>query len=350
MTHEAQQIAQGDLRASDLKVKNRDEIGQLAASFNLMNHNLKQVVLGLASSSDSLSEASQQLSAAINETKEAANQISVSIQGTAANNDTQARSIREISRAMEEMTDGIQRIAATSSTAYEASAGTLDEAERGNELILLATEQMNAVSVTVGDLRTVIDKLGERSQQIGEIVQVITEISAQTHLLALNASIEAAQAGEHGKGFAVVASEIRKLAERSNQSAEQVAGLIEAIQTDIGNTIKTMHKGEEEVEAGVNGIHETGKALVRILNATRSVVDQVQEASAAAEEMSASSQQIAASLLEMERVSTQTANAAQEITAATEEQLASMEEIASSADTLSQMSEEMKQVVYKFKI
>lgn len=218
-------------------------------------------------------------------------------------NETQARGVQESAYAMEEMAAGIQRIASTSSTACDASLTTLRQAEEGNELIVKSSEQMNAVSSKVGDLASIVDKLGERSQQIGEIVQAITDISSQTNLPALNASIKAARAGEQGKGFAVVAGEVKKLAERSNESAAQVAELIESIRGDIERATVAMEQGEREVAAGVEAIRLTGEAFRHILDATRSVVDQVQSASAAAEQMSASSQEVAASLQEMERTS-----------------------------------------------
>jgi methyl-accepting chemotaxis protein len=350
LSRQAKQFATGDLRTGDFRVSNKDEIGELFASFETMYHNLKRLAAGLLGSSDSLSRSSHELSHAIGETTQATGQISVSVQDVAQNSEAQARSVEESAKAIEEMASGIQRVAATSSTAYDASVTTLREAEQGNLLIEKSAEQMGAVSATVGDLAAIVAKLSERSQQIGDIVQLITDMSAQTNLLALNASIEAARAGEQGKGFAVVAGEVRKLAERSSESAAQVAGLIEAIQGDIGLATTAMDKGEHEVASGVEAVQRTGDAFQRILDATRSVVDQVQEASAAAEQMSASSQEIAASLLEMERLSSRVSDMMQTVSASTEEQLAAMEQIASSSESLSGMSEQMQQLAHQFKL
>ncbi|OPH60315.1 hypothetical protein BC351_17610 [Paenibacillus ferrarius] len=347
---QAERMAAGDLSGEKIVVSSRDETGQLASSFNTLSDSLRELAGNQLLSANVLAASSMTLSSIISETTQAVNQTSHAITEVAASNETQASSIEETSRAMEEMSTGIQRIAITSNTAFEASVGTLQEAENGNELSLRSTVQMTAVSSTVGDLSGVIHQLGDRSQQIGQIVEAIREISAQTNLLALNASIEAARAGENGRGFAVVASEIRKLAERSNDSAAQVAELIEDIQNDIQYAVGSMQKGEHEVEASVAAIRETGEAFTRILQATRSVVMQVEETSAAAEQMSASSQEISAALQEMEQVSSNTAGAAQIVSAATEEQLASMEEIALSAQKLSQMSDQMKQLINNFKM
>ncbi|MCD9020342.1 methyl-accepting chemotaxis protein [Cohnella silvisoli] len=350
ISDQAERIAQGDLTGNDIVISNKDEIGRLADSFNRLSHNLRELAGNQLLSANALAASSSSLSNVIGETVRAAHQTSDSLSELAVNNETQAGSIVETSKAMEEMTGGIGRIAATAANTFEASAETLKEAEEGNGLIQRSSEQMASISSTVGDLSIVIKQLGDRSQQIGDIAEAISDISAQTNLLALNASIEAARAGEHGKGFAVVAGEIRKLAERSNESAAKVTDLIGTILGDIANAGESMQKGELEVAAGTASISLTGEAFVRILQATRSVVDQAEEASAAAEQMSASAEEIAASLQQMESVSSNSAGAASSISAVTEEQLASMEEISSSANKLSQMSDGMKQLASKFKI
>ncbi|MDF2669002.1 MAG: methyl-accepting chemotaxis protein [Paenibacillus sp.] len=350
LARQAKQFATGDLSHADLTVRNKDEIGELAVSFETMYTNLKQLASGLLSSSDSLSAASYQLSAATSETANASSQIAEAAQDAAVSNEVQVNSVQESSRAMEEMAIGIQLIASTSSNAYDASVTAQEQAQQGNLLITRSTEQINAVSDTVADLSSIIQKLEERSKQIGEIVQVITEISQQTNLLALNASIEAARAGEQGKGFAVVANEVKKLAERSNTSAGQVSELIESIQIDIESAVTRMDKGEQEVTEGVKAIRRTGEAFSLILTATQSVVNQVQEASGAAEEMSASAQQIAASLQEMERMAGKSNELTQTISASTEEQIAAMEEISASADSLQAMSAQMQDLAHRFKL
>ncbi|WP_256758559.1 methyl-accepting chemotaxis protein [Cohnella sp. WQ 127256] len=351
ISEQARRMAEGDLSGNQMvTVTGKDEIGQLAASFNSLSHNLRELVGNQHLSASALAASSNNLSIIIGETVQAVHQSSESLAELAVNNETQASSIEETSRAMEEMTGGIDRIATSATTTFEASAATLQETETGNELIVQSSEQMASVSLTVSDLSAVINQLGARSHQIGDIVVAIREISSQTNLLALNASIEAARAGEHGKGFAVVAGEIRKLAERSDESAVQVAELIQTIVDDIAHAGNAMAKGEMEVLASTESIHKTGEALEKILNATRSVVSQAEEASAAAEQMSASAQEISAALQQMENVSSNSAEAASSISAVSEEQLASLEEISASAQSLSQMSDNMKQLLNKFKI
>ncbi|WP_159887157.1 methyl-accepting chemotaxis protein [Paenibacillus puerhi] len=350
LARQAKQFAAGDLSSYELKIRNKDEIGELFVSFQTMHANLKTLAQGLLTSSDSLSAASYQLSAATTETTSASTQIAEAVQTVAGTNEAQAQSIRESSRAMEEMALGIQRIAATSLSVYETSIAARQQAEKGHRLIHYSTEQMNAISATVVELVGMMHKLENRSNQIGEIVQVMSEISSQTNLLALNASIEAARAGEHGRGFAVVASEVKKLAERSNLSASQITELIDSIRHDIETAAAAMAKSEHEVEEGVQSIRLTGDTFAHILAAARSIVEQAQESSGAAEQMSASSQQIAASLQELERMATRSSGMAQTISASTEEQIAAMEEISASAESLQSMSQDMQQLARRFKL
>ncbi|WP_314589940.1 methyl-accepting chemotaxis protein [Paenibacillus terrigena] len=350
LTQLAKQVAAGDLSQRVIAIHSRDEIDDLYASFQTMCSRLRELTQGLLSHADALSSASRNLSVTFGETTAATDQISVSAQEVALSNETQKRSLQESTHAMDELSASAHRIASTSSTAFEASQATLSHAENGNRLITQSAEQMRAVSTTVGDLSLIVNQLNERSHQIGEIIDAMTNISSQTNLLALNAAIEAARAGEEGKGFAVVADEIRKLAELSRKSAMEVTELIQATLTDINNAATAMDQGEHEVQAGVDSIRRSGEAFQRILLATRSAVYHVQETSAAAEQIFASSQEFNASLQEIDHMALRSNDLAQAISTATAGQLAAMEEISASADSMSRISEEMLLLVKRFKL
>lgn len=351
LTHQAKKIAEDDLSPNDEEViRSRDELGVLSRSFSMMRDGMRTMTREQITHAAALSSASRDLSATFLETMEAMNRISASAEEVAASNDAQKRSLRESTLAMEELAEDAQRIAASSSLAHEASLITLGHAEHGNELIIRSSEQMGAITTTVKNLSSIVGRLGERSQHIGEIAEVMAELSEQTNLLSLNASIEAARAGDQGRGFAVVAGEVKKLAERSQRSAMQVAELIGDTRGDIIAAVAAMDKGEREVTTGVELIQHSGEAFNRILLATRSAVHQVRQTSSASEQISASSQEFTASLLEIDHMAERSDDLAQGISAAAAHQFAAMEEISASADSMSRISEEMLRLVQRFKL
>jgi methyl-accepting chemotaxis protein len=209
---------------------------------------------------------------------------------------------------------------------------------------------MSSISNTVNDLAKVIKGLGDRSQEIGQIVEVITGIAQQTNLLALNAAIEAARAGEHGRGFAVVADEVRKLAEQSAESAQQITNLIGTIQADTSTAVNVMDSTIQEVSSGIGVVNTAGEAFNRIENLINTVAKQIQEVSAASQQMSVGAMQVVKAIDEISDVSEKTAAGTQNVSAAAQEQLASMEEISASSSSLSKMATELQTLVSRFKV
>ena len=196
----------------------------------------------------------------------------------------------------------------------------------------------------------IVDQLTERSKEIGQIASMITNIADQTNLLALNAAIEAARAGEHGKGFAVVADEVRKLAEQTAVSSKQVSDLIDLIQKDSHSSVQSMNTVSEEVDAGLKQIYDVGKAFKRILLATQNVAQQTNEVSAIAEQMSKSTETVTASVETMAIIAKNSAQSSQNVVASSQEQLASIEEITASSESLTKIALELKGIINTFKI
>jgi methyl-accepting chemotaxis protein len=342
-------MAQGLLNQK-VELERKDELGQLALSFNQMSLNIRALIEQVKKAGDQVATSSEQLSESAEQTKQAVNHITLTIQEVATGAEAQVQGSEESAKAMEEMAIGIQRIAEKSSVVLDASVETVKEAEKGNDSIQIAVRQMDSISHSVNNSASVIKLLGERSKEIGDIVQVITSISSQTNLLALNAAIEAARAGEHGRGFAVVAGEVRKLAEQSRKSAEQITGLIQKMQEGTTQAVSAMEDGTREVKTGIVTVHQAGEAFERIVKAAQRVAEQIEEVSASSEQMSASSQQVTASVEEITTIAKESAEGTQNIASASEEQLASIEEISASSDALNKMAQELKEVIGKFKV
>lgn len=340
---------EGDL-TRELAVNSKDELGELATSFNQMIGSLREMIQQVSLTSQQVAASSEQLTASTEQTTMATSQIAASIQEVASGAEAQGIGAAESSTSMQGMADNIHQIAETTSTVSEVAVETTKEANLGNESLQQVIQQMNTIHSTVEDTAAVIRQLEVRSNEIGEIIAVITGIADQTNLLALNAAIEAARAGENGRGFAVVADEVRNLAEQSKTSADQITDLINQIQNDTNHAVTVMQKGTEEVALGMNVVQQTGEGFGRILASIENVAGQIQEVSAITEEVAASAEQINASIEEMASIAHTSASNTQNIAAASEEQMASMEEISNSSASLSKMAEDLQEMVGRFKV
>ncbi|MGE5702574.1 MAG: methyl-accepting chemotaxis protein [Clostridia bacterium] len=339
----------GDLTVQGNYVS-KDEVGVLTKDFNEMISGLKEMMLKVNADSLNLASSAEQLSASTDQTLAATNQITTAIYEVSTGAERQLTSSEEMAKSMEEMAIGIQRIAESSSTASESSSDASAEAGQGNQSVQEAVGQMSSIREAVDQSARTVQRLGERSSEIVNIVDVITSIASQTNLLALNAAIEAARAGEHGRGFAVVADEVRKLAEQSEQSGQQITSLIQEIQRDTEEAVKAMDLVSKNVETGMVMVGEAGQAFGNIMGAIQHVNDQIQEVSALSEEMSAISEEIAASVGEVERISRDTSMSSKTVAASSQQQLASMEEISASTQSLSKLSQELQEITNEFKL
>lgn len=350
LTKATKAMAEGDLTIEPVQVKNKDEFGDLASSFNGMLVNLRSLVGQVHTSAEQVAASSEELMASAEQTTEATNQIAASIQEVAGGSKKQEVSTDESSQAMQEMMTGVQLVATATSTVADVSSEATKEADEGNVALQRVVIQMDKINESTNDSATVIQQLEERSTAIVKIIEVITGIADQTNLLALNAAIEAARAGEHGKGFAVVADEVRKLAEQSKTSADQIAGLIGEIQTDTKHAVRTMEKGTDEVASGISVVQEAGAGFKRIQSSISEMASQIQEISAVAQRMSASAEQVNLSIDQVAHVAKQTSENAETVAATSEEQLASMEEISLSSAALSKRAEELLTQINQFKV
>ncbi len=285
---------------------------------------------------DSLEALILKITESIQATASASAQISSSAEEMAAGAQEQSSQAHEIASAIEQMTSTILQTSRNASGAADNAKNAGETADSGGKVVGTTIEGMNRIATVVSTTAETVQKLGDSSKQIGEIIQVINDIADQTNLLALNAAIEAARAGEHGRGFAVVADEVRKLAERTTKATKEIADMIKQIQTDTNGAVNSINAGNEEVEKGKLLAEEAGSSLNRIIAATISVVDDIAQVATGSEEQSTTAEQISRSIEGISSVANQTASATQQIARASED--------------LSVLTENLQDMILQFRV
>ncbi|KOS67678.1 hypothetical protein AEA09_03295 [Lysinibacillus contaminans] len=345
-----QQIADGDLSVPTLEIKSKDEIGQLTTSFNVMKDSLQKLIIHLSDNATHLSSSAEELSASTEEVTASAIEMAQRSELGAQNTLSAAQTAQESAVAMDETASAIQRIAESSQMLHNKASDTAEIADQGATNINSASKQMTTIYESTKLTTELIQKLSKQSEEIESISRVITSITEQTNLLALNAAIEAARAGEHGKGFAVVADEVRKLAEESNASASQIVALTNEIQTETKNVEKAVQESLQTVEAGVGIINEAGTSFSQIENAVDDMKSQIEDISAITEEISAAAEEVAASVTEIAIAAKTTAEQAESSTEASQQQLSTMQEISAVSNDLSNRAIDLQNAVNQFRI
>ncbi|MCQ4086070.1 methyl-accepting chemotaxis protein [Saccharibacillus sp. JS10] len=346
----AERIADGDLTGEPIQVRSRDEIGALATSFNAMSVSLRDLLEAVAASSELVAASSEELTASAEQNKQASEQIAATIQQTASGTVRQVDIAETSAQAMQEMSIGADQIAERAQTVSTSAAEAATKSESGNAAIREAITQMDSIRESVTSMSAVVKELSVRSSEIGMITNEITAISSQTNLLALNAAIEAARAGEAGRGFAVVADEVGKLAQQSSESAKRITDLVSLIQADTNSAIDAAESNDREVYKGIEMVSAAGEAFENILESVGKVAGDIEEVSAGAQQMSASTTEILNYVKQSSTIAGEASSGMTQVSAATQEQLASMEEIASSSSSLSETAEQLYNNVSRFKI
>ena len=343
-------IAAGDLSGPDVAVTTNDEIGELGQSFNTMKANLRQVMQTIQASTEQVTTSAEGLTASAEQSAIASTQVADSITAVAQGAAGQLQAIETTSATVQTLSAGLEEAAASAHEVSDQSSRASRTAVDGAQTVAQAVKQMQSIQETVNFSANVVAKLGESSQEIGQIVDTISGIAAQTNLLALNAAIEAARAGEQGRGFAVVAEEVRHLAEQSQDAAKKITTLISEIQGDTAKAVSSMQAGTREVETGVEVVNSTGVAFNSIETIVLHVADQMKEMSTVIEHMAQGSQEIVTAVAEIDRLSKHASSESENVAAITEEQSAAAEEIAASSQGLEGMAQKMQEAVSKFRL
>lgn len=348
---EVHRLAAGDLKNRKVhEVYYNDEIGQLTQEFDLMASHLHKLVKNISEASKQMALSSENLNVGAEEAAKMTEQVTVAIEEVAEGAQSQSLVIDETVTSVQHMIAAITHITANSNTVSVAISKTVDAAMAGAKSAESVTVQMNSIKETVESSAQAVKKLGDRSQEIGQIIDTISGIASQTNLLALNAAIEAARAGENGKGFAVVAEEVRKLAEQSKEAAAQIGAMINDVQSETDKAVTAMNKGSQEVNLGAQVVASAGENFKEITSLVNNVSSQSIEIGAAIEGMSANSERIATAIKNIDEVGKRAAGKTQTVSAATEEHSASIEEILAASQSLASTAKELHDAVEFFKV
>ncbi len=285
---------------------------------------------------DSLGDLILKISDSVQNTASAAHEISSTAESLAAASQEQSAQADEVANAVEAMSRTITENAMSAGRTADVATKNSTMALESGKVVELTVQKMKDIADVVQNSANSIEQLGESSKQIGEIISVIDDIADQTNLLALNAAIEAARAGEQGRGFAVVADEVRKLAERTTEATKQIANMIKGIQSETQQAVVAMNKGTVEVQSGIELADKAGDSLRQILTSTQEVLDMVNQIASASEEQSATSEQISKNVIAISKV--------------TADSTARVEEVAKTADELAQLTEQLRDLVMTFKV
>lgn len=350
----SEQLADGDLKGvsetlSSLKFKRNNEITIFAGTFSSSLNSLSNALLNIHTKSQNLEQAVADIDQTANQVAKSNNVIASSILEIASSSDQQEASNNEVTQAMNEMSVGIQRLADTTSDMAEASTEMTNLVESSVDHAKHVVSQIQSVETSVLHTEGYVREMSEKFKSIKEMVSVITSIADQTNLLALNAAIEAARAGEAGKGFAVVADEVRKLAEMSRSSADEIQSYLENFLLISEKALVEMGNSTEEVKTGNQSVIEIGDKLNQILSVVLDVNAKVQDDSAVIEQMSASSEEILASTEDMQKLVINTASQTKEVAGSSDVQVEMVQKLEEVVHLLDTTSKEMVEEIKKFK-
>lgn len=345
-----EKVSAGNLAIEDLEVTSEDEIGILSKDVNDMKKNLRVLIKDVLESCEKVAASSQELTASADQTSESINNVAANTVDLAEYASNQSGTVEKLQIVVDEMGVKINELHTGAKNMDDAAKTSQHRAIEGKEKVDFAIKQIQTIENQVNKSAEVVDRLGKRSEEIGTIVDAISEIADQTNLLALNAAIEAARAGEHGRGFSVVAEEVRKLAEQSATSAKNISELIKQIQMETAAAVEEMRLGNASVKQGAESVLATGEAFKTIEEQVYKLNENVQRSIQHIDAVNSTSHAILDAIESVQSISQKSAEEAQNISAATQEQAATMHEMSNASRQLATLAQKLQNEVGKFKV
>ena len=349
MVHVCDKLSSGNFVVHTEPSQRRDELGDLQRALYYMTMKIGDLLKEVSKTTEQMAAASQQLNSSSMESANAATSVAQSVADAAAVVVQQQTAVTNGTDSVASISQSVKSISQETEEVSQEADQAAKKAEAGNLVVEKSVNQIHSVEEKVRTTAQLVDELGARSQEIGAIVDTISDLAGQTNLLALNAAIEAARAGEQGRGFAVVAEEVRKLAEQSATAAQQIADLIGRIQDDTSKAVKSMDSGREAVVQGAEYVEGLRQVFEEINGLVVHVADKIESMSDSIQHVAGQSSEITNHMEQIDTGAAKVADNMQSISAATEEQSASAQEIASASDSLARQAQEVQENLQKFK-
>lgn len=350
VTERMDQLANRDLSLEPIKIKAKDETQVLVDSLNRLQADFRKVLENISDSSNIVLSNSEELAQSSNEVMSGTEQISATMQELASGSETQANSVSDLASSMNTFTSKVIDANEKGEVIDGHSKRVLDLTNEGSQLMEKSVEQMDKIDQIIQDGVQKIHHLDEQAKKISNLVTVINDVADQTNLLALNAAIEAARAGEHGKGFAVVADEVKKLAEQVSISIIDVTNIANSIQNESKIVMESLQGGYKEVNAGTSQIEITRQKLQNIKDATIDVVEYITQVTKNLSEITMNTQEMNGTIEEIASISEESAAGIEQTAASSQQTSSSMEEISGSSEQLAKTAEKLNEVVQHFKL
>lgn len=344
----SQRVYHGDM-TTNLDYDTPDEFGKIAHSYNDTLGKIRNITSKIQDIANELTDSAETMSTGVNESAQVLTSIADSINGIAELSVSQNQNVEKASSALHNIVSGVNDVAELAKQTANRASQVGTTVNQGIEGINVISQHMDRVETMVSTSADQVDTLGHRSEEIGQIVETIVNISGQTNLLALNAAIEAARAGEHGRGFAVVAEEIRKLAEDSQEAAQHIAELIGTIQGETKQAVEAMHNGNEGVRQGAEVVKKATEEFSQVGGMVDNMVEQMAQVADHIRQVSAESNNVVEATSQVTNDSNKIASETQQVSAASEEQSATMHELANENTKLEDMAKRLQEQLNVFR-